>query len=76
MEISLQNAAVEPDPFHDLYIPAELEENLQRHRQNLARLVLSLRSAGVNAADIEESVSILVESYRDELIRTVKGMMK
>jgi hypothetical protein len=69
-------AAVEVDPFHGMEIPAELEHSLQRHREHLARLVMSLRSAGVNEAQIEESISVMVASYKDELIRTIKRMVR
>lgn len=64
------------DPFGDIEIPSELEDSLQRHRQNLATLVVSLRSAGVSEAHIEESVSVILASYKEELLRTVKRMMR
>jgi hypothetical protein len=69
------SAALREDPFHDLEIPVELEESLQRHREHLARLVVTLRSAGVDDAQIEESVSVIVASYKDELVRAMKRMI-
>ena len=69
------SAAFTADPFHDLDIPVELEESLQRHREHLARLVITLRSAGVDDAQIEESVSVIVASYKDELVRAMKRMI-
>lgn len=76
--VNRSEAIVDPtnDPFSDLEIPAELEESLQRHRQNLHRLVTSLRSAGVDETQIEQSVSVIVDSYKEELIRAMKRMMR
>jgi hypothetical protein len=76
MSGQLNGTALGHDPFGDLEIPAELEESLRRHRENLGRLVMSLRIAGVNEAQIEESISVIVASYKDELIRSVKRMMR
>jgi len=67
---------MELDPFMDLAIPPELEENIQRHRENLMRLVVSLRSAGVDEIQIEESVSVIVASYKAELIRSIKQLVR
>ena len=60
------------DPFAELRIPLELEENLRHHREHLARLVMSLQSAGVREEQIEASISVLVASYKEELLRTMK----
>jgi hypothetical protein len=75
MTISFTYAAAQPDPFSDPDIPPELEQSLLRHREHLSRLIRSLRLAGVSESHIEESVSILVASYKDELLRTIKRMM-
>lgn len=64
------------DTFSDVEIPPELEESLQRHRENLARLIISLRSAGISEAQIEESVSIIVASYKVELMEALKTFMR
>jgi hypothetical protein len=37
---------------------------------------MSLRSAGVKDAQIEESVSVIVASYKDELIGAMKRMVR
>ena len=76
MADKLDVVALSADLFRDLEIPPELEESLQRHRENLARLVMSLRSAGVKDAQIEESVSVIVASYKDELIGAMKRMVR
>ena len=57
-------------------IPQELQESVDRHRANLARLIVSLRSAGVGSAQIEASVSAVVASYRQELLTAIKAIMK
>jgi hypothetical protein len=64
------------DPFGDFAIPTELEESIQRHREHLAKLVASLRSAGINEAQIEESISVLVASYKNELILAMKRIKR
>jgi len=76
MADGLNVALLGDDPFRDLEIPVELEESLQRHREHLARLVVSLRSAGIKDAQIEESVSVIVASYKDELISAMKRMVR
>lgn len=64
------------DPFADLDVPAPLQESLQRHRKNLVTLVANLQSAGVQEAQIEISVSIIVDSYKQELLNAIKLMMR
>lgn len=64
------------DTFSDVEIPPELEESLQRHRKNLVRLIITLRSAGISESQIEESVSVIVASYKDELMQALKTFMR
>jgi hypothetical protein len=64
------------DPFAGLDVPEALHASLERHRQNLARLILSLQSAGVSEEQIENSVSVVVASYKEELLRAIKTMMR
>ncbi len=64
------------DPFADLEVPEALQVSMERHRANLAQLVRNLHSAGVSEEQIEASVSMLVESYRQELIRAIRMMMR
>ena len=67
---------LEQEPFQDLLIPPELEENLYRHRQHLHQLVMTLRSAGISPNEIEDNVSAIADSYKAELIRTIKELSK
>jgi hypothetical protein len=60
------------DAYQGLDIPVELEESLRRHREHLARLVLSLRSAGFSRVQIEESVSAIIASYKTELMAALR----
>jgi hypothetical protein len=64
------------DPFGDLEIPEALQSSLDRHRENLARLIVSLQSAGIGEEQIETSVSVVVASYKEELTRAIKMMMR
>lgn len=72
---SLPNIALEPDPFEDLSIPPELEESLLRHRKHIVELIVSLRSAGITEAQIEASVSVVIASYKGELLNAIKRLM-
>jgi hypothetical protein len=67
---------VEPDSFSGIDIPPELEESLRRHRENLVRLVTTLRSAGISQAQIEESVAVIVASYKYELMQALNAWMR
>jgi hypothetical protein len=67
---------VQDDPFADLEIPEVLQQSLARHRENLARLVVSLQSAGLNDQQIETSVSVMVESYKEELLRAIRALVE
>lgn len=63
------------DPLQGLTIPPELGGNLQRHREHLRGLVSTLRSAGMKQEQIEDSVSVIADSYKAELIRTIKELV-
>ena len=68
--------AMKSDPFADLQIPEPLQESLQRHRDNLAKLVETLQSVGISESQIEASVSVMVESYKEELLRALKVLAR
>ncbi|MDE8346787.1 MAG: hypothetical protein POH28_11545 [Acidocella sp.] len=53
-----------PDLTQGLEIPVTLQASVQRHQANFARLACNLHSAGISAAQIEESINMLVETYR------------
>lgn len=60
------------NPFADLQIPEPLQESMRRHRDNLLKLVTNLQSTGLSETQIEVNVSIIVESYKEELLRAIK----
>ena len=64
------------DPFSDLDVPLELEASIQRHRVHLAQLVRNMQNAGVSANQIEESISVIVTSYKEELTQAIKSMVR
>lgn len=64
------------DPFADIQIPKQLQDSLQRHRENLAKLVADLQSVGVSEAQIDASISVIVDSYKKELLRAIKVMVR
>jgi hypothetical protein len=67
---------VTTDPFAGLQVPESLYASMERHRANLVDLVRNLQSAGIGEAQIEASVSVMVASYREELLRAIKLMMR
>jgi hypothetical protein len=71
-----QVPAVILEPFREIDIPPELETSVGRHRANLARLVSALRMAGVDDHQIEASVDVLVASYRSELLKAIRILIK
>ena len=64
------------EAFADLQIPEPLQESMQRHRDNLAKLVANLQSMGVSESQIEASVSVIVDSYKEELLRAIKALVR
>ena len=70
------NTLLPQDPFSDLDIPDALQESLARHRENLAKLIMSLRSVGLDDLQVEASVSVMVDSYKQELLRTIKVIVR
>jgi hypothetical protein len=60
------------DPFDDLEIPPFFEESLLRHRSHLVELVRTMKVAGVREEAIEESVSVLVAMYKEELMVAIR----
>ena len=59
-----------------LQVPEALYASLERHRENLARLVRTLKSVGLSEAQIETSVSVIAASYRDELLLAARSMTR
>lgn len=68
--------SAERDPFANMEIPDALRDSLQRHREHLAKLVANLKAVGLSEVQIEESVSVMVSSYKEELLRAIKAMMR
>jgi len=69
---SMEPFAESSDPFADLDVPAFFEESLQRHRGHLVELVRTMKIAGVSDEAIEESVSVLVALYKEELMAAIR----
>ena len=67
---------LQSDPFADFEIPTELVPSLNRHRENIARFVISLHSLGLGEKEIESSVSLIVDSYKDELLSAIRAMKR
>lgn len=63
-----------PLPSLDVEIPPALQASVQRHQTNLVRLVQQLRGAGMDEGQIEASVTILIDSYRRELLDAIRAL--
>ena len=64
----------EADPYAGFEIPAALVPSLDRHRENLTRFIVSLQALGFDERQIESSVSVIVASYKEELISAIRAM--
>jgi hypothetical protein len=71
---SLDPVAERQDPFADLEIPPFFEGSLARQRGHLVELARTLKIAGVRDETIEESVSVLVALYKEELMVAIREM--
>lgn len=71
---SLDPVAARHDPFADLEVPPFFEGSLARHRWHLGELVRTMKMAGVRDETIEESVSVLVALYKEELMVAIREM--
>jgi len=62
------------DPFANLDIPPLLEASIARHRTHLAQLVHTMKTAGISDTQIEQSVTVLIDSYKTELLAAIRSM--
>ncbi|MDE2390201.1 MAG: hypothetical protein KGL65_01200, partial [Rhodospirillales bacterium] len=60
------------DLTQGMEIPPTLQVSVQRHQDSLVRLVGNLRVAGLSAGQIEESINMLVETYRAGLASVLR----
>jgi hypothetical protein len=62
-----------PAPL-EVEIPPVLQESVVRHQANLARLMQSLRAAGMDEAEIEAAVTAVIDSYKRELLQAIRSL--
>lgn len=62
------------DELEGVDLPPSLRALALRHQRNIAELVGRLRDVGLDEATIEAAVDQLVESYRSQLVDTVKAL--
>ncbi len=65
--------ATHPHPCEPA-IPSILRASVERHQANLARLLQSLRAAGMDEAQIESAVAIVIDSYKIELLQAIRAL--
>jgi hypothetical protein len=73
VERALAMAETSPHPI-DIDIPDALRPSVRRHQDNLMRLITTCRTAGIADREIEDSVTTVINSYRDELIAAIKQL--
>jgi hypothetical protein len=72
--IDLDNLVTDQGHLHADAIPPVLQASVARHQGNLARLMLSLRKAGMEQRQIEAAVTSVVESYKAELLDAIRSL--
>jgi hypothetical protein len=58
----------------DEAIPPVLQASVARHQANLARLLQSLRQAGMEPRQIEAAVTTVIDSYKSELLEAIRRL--
>jgi hypothetical protein len=58
----------------EVEIPPLLLASVGRHQANLARLLQSFREAGMDEAQIEAAVGVVIDSYKHELIQAIRTL--
>jgi hypothetical protein len=63
--------AAQPYSF-EIAIPPVLRASVERHQANLAKLLQSFRAAGMHEAEIEAAVTVVIDSYKHELLQAIR----
>jgi hypothetical protein len=63
--------ATHPHPF-EMGIPPALQASVERHQANLVSLLHSFRAAGLGEAQIEAAVTVVIDSYKHELLQAIR----
>lgn len=61
------------DDRYDFDVPEQLRAVAARHDQHITKLIVQLRSFGMEEEAIQRSVDELIESYRRELVEAIKA---
>lgn len=83
--MDVRNEGLPPGPFPcppdgraivylDVRLPARLQDAVQRHYDDLARLAGTLRAAGLADRAVRDSLDKLIDGYRVELIAALELM--
>ena len=59
------------EPLRSFELPPELLESAERHKKHLISLATALLMRGADESDVRQSVELLFQSYKDELVRTI-----
>lgn len=62
------------DYRYDCEMPEQLRAVALRHEQHITKLVVQLRSLGMEEEVIQRSVDELISSYRGELVDAIKAL--
>jgi hypothetical protein len=62
--------------YGDFEIPVAWWQSVSRHRSNLAQFAAELWGIGMSDEQIEENLSVVIESYREELRPALRAVLK
>jgi hypothetical protein len=57
-----------------LELPQELQASIERHRKNISNLAASLLAGGYDIDQVRATISVVLDSFKDELLRTVMAL--
>jgi hypothetical protein len=59
------------ETLEDLSIPRGLRDRIDQHQQNLTDLAGALLAGGQEVDEVRDTISAVLESFKDELLNTI-----
>jgi len=57
-------------------IPPILRDHIDQHQQHLTSLASALLAGGQNSDDVRQTIDNVLESFKEELIRTINSLIE
>jgi hypothetical protein len=73
---ALCSSSTDEVAYLEVRVPIDLIGAVQRHHENLVRMMNSLRRAGVIEDEVKRQIDVFVHSYRCELIEAASKLNK